>query len=267
MNGEQAGGIEKAFERAERDADGALKAAATVVGALRRYRGAARQGKLRELRAAGEAAKRSLQLLEQEVANVAASWDFDEEAYLQNGAFRDELIAQAEREGVRISQQDQRLYCYPVLLRVLPGERAVLVDRARERRLRPSVLVQLLRDLQKRPPRFRPSDFLRSLHSAYQVAVPRQPGRQMGSAVVPLQEIYELLTMLPGQTREYSLQEFTRDLYLLDQSGETTTKSGYELAFHASTGTKLRRGALTVVTQAGHEKKYYGISFTPPTAG
>ena len=36
--------------------------------------------------------------------------------------------------------------------------------------------------------------------------------------------------------------------------------------FHASTGTKLRRGTLSVITPDGREKHYYAISFTP-TAG
>jgi hypothetical protein len=263
MHDDQPDGLERAFAKSEKDVETALKAATNVVSTLRRYRGAARQGKVRELRAASEAAKRSIQVLDQEIANIAESWEFDEEGYLQSGAFTDELIAQAQRDGVRISQQDNRLYCYPVLLRVLPTDRAVLIDKTRERRLRPSVLVRLLRDLQKRPPRFKPLDFLHSLHAAYGVAVQQQPGRLVGTSVIPLLDIYELLTMLPGQAREYSRQEFARDLYLLDQSGETRTRTGVRLEFHASTGTKLRRGTLSVVTQSGVEKKYYGISFAP----
>ena len=47
-------------------------------------------------------------------------------------------------------------------------------------------------------------------------------------------------------------------------SGETTTKDGAQIAFHASTGTKLRRGTLTIVTQSGQERRYYALSFTPP---
>jgi hypothetical protein len=267
MSTHQPDGLEGAFAKAESDVEIALKAATNVLSALRRFRGAARQGKVRELRAAGEAAKRSIQVLDQEIANVAESWEFDEEGFLQSGGFVDELIARADRDGVRISQQDNRLYCYPVLLRVLPAERAVLIDKARERRLRPSVLVRLLRDLQKRPARFKPLDFLHSLHAAYRVAVQQQPGRLVGTSVIPLLDIYELLTMLPGQAREYSRQEFARDLYLLDQSGETRTKTGDRLEFHASTGTRLRRGTLSVVTQTGQEKKYYGISFTRAAEG
>jgi hypothetical protein len=155
---------------------------------------------------------------------------------------------------------DNRLYCYPVLIRVLPGDRAVMIDRKRERRLRPSVLVRHLRDLQRRPPRFRPADFLNALYATYGVAVERRDGRKPG-AVVPLGELYELLTLLPGQSREYSKQEFARDVYLLDQSGETTAKDGARLEFHSGAGARVPCGALTVVTRTGAEKTYHGISF------
>lgn len=267
MNDGQTDRLEDALAKAEAGAEVAIKAAANVASALRRYRNAARQGQLRELRAATEAARRTLQTLDQEVANVAESWDFDEEAYLQGEGFGAELIAAGNRAGLRISLQDNRLYSYPALIRVLPGDRAVLVDKARERRLRPSVLAGLLRDLQKRPPRFKAGDFLDALHNAYKVAITQHGTRLMEGSPVPLLDLYELFTMLPGATREYSRQEFARDVYLLDQSGETTTKSGERVAFHASTGTKLRRGTLTMVTQDGREKRYYAISFAPASRG
>jgi hypothetical protein len=256
--------LEHALARTEADADVAIKAATSVLGALRRFRGAARQGKIRELETAIEAARASLRTLDQAVENATTGWDFDEEEYLRSGRFSEELIARAERAGVRISPQDNRLYCYPVLLRVLPSDRAVLLDKTRERRLPPGVLVDVLKETQKRPPRFRPAEFLQSLYGAYQVIASQKPGRSGGDPVVPLLELYELLTLLPGQSRDYSRQEFARDVYLLDQSGETAVRNGARLEFHASTGTRLARGTLSVVAQDGREKRYWGISFTAP---
>ncbi len=43
-------GLEKALAKAEGDAETALKAANSVVNTLRRYRNAARQGQIRDLR-------------------------------------------------------------------------------------------------------------------------------------------------------------------------------------------------------------------------
>jgi hypothetical protein len=206
--------------------------------------------------------RRAFQALDQEVANVFDGWDFDADAYFQSGAFADELIAAGQRAGLNVALLDNRLYSYPALIRVLPGDRAVLIDKARERRVRPSVLVELLRELQKRPARFRALDFLEALFLAYTVAVERRPGRRSMGSSVPLNELYDLFTLLPGTAREYSRQEFARDVYLLDQSGQTETRDGERIEFDASTGTKLRRGTLTVVAQNGQEKHYYAISFT-----
>lgn len=263
VSGERAGqSLEQALTRFEGQADQTFKAASNVLGSVRRVRGAAHQGRLRELRAGLDAARRQLQALDQEVANLAESWNFDEDAYFQSGAFADELIAEGGRQALRISLLDNRLYSYPALVRVLAGDRAVMIDKARERRLRPSVLVGLLRDLQQRPSRFRPAEFLDALHGAYRLA--QRPADGHGArTVVPLVELYEVLTLLPGNARDYSRQEFTRDVYLLDQSGQVTTRTGERLEFHASTGTRLARGTLSIVTQAGSEKRYWGVSFAP----
>jgi hypothetical protein len=257
--------IEAAFARAESEAEAAIKAATAVLSTLKRYRSAARQGKIRDIRTAGEAARQGIGALDAQVAELAESWSFDDEGYLQDGGYTAELIERAEREGLRISELDGRLYCYPSLIRVLPADRALAIDKAKERRLRPSVLVAHLKENQKRPPRFRPDAFLASLYSAYKVAIKQQ--NRSEQAVVPLGELYELLTMLPGQSREYTKAEFARDVYLLDQSGETATRDGARIEFHAGAGARVPRGALSVVTQHGDEKRYHGISFVSAAGG
>jgi len=76
--------------------------------------------------------------------------------------------------------------------------------------------------------------------------------------VIKLRDVYDLLTLLPGQSKEYSTQEFARDIYLLDQSGVTRTKKGLIVAFHFN---RPQAGTITVITQHGDVKKYFGISF------
>jgi hypothetical protein len=255
-------GLEDALKQVENEAESVIKTATNVVNTLKRYRKAAQQGQIRDLRTATEAAKRTLQTLDQQVANLAESWEFDEEAYLQSGGYLDELMALARDNNLSISLQDGRVFCYPAILRVLPGDRAVMIDKQRERRLRPSTLVRLLHDLQQRPPRFKAGEFLNSLHAAYEFAVARRANRLHYGSPVPLLDLYEVLTLMPGATREYTRQEFVRDVYLLDESEETTAKGGERIEFHASTGTKLQRGAMSIITPDGREKRYYAISFT-----
>jgi hypothetical protein len=180
--------------------------------------------------------------------------------HLASGGYVKELLAAAEARGVRVIEEEDRLLCYPSLLRVLPGEAAVEIDRIRERRIRPSVLVDLLAKTQERPPRFKAEAFLDSLRTGYELFVARAGKKADG--VVRLVDVWSVLTILPGQRGQYSKQEFARDLYLLDQSGLTrTARSPRELRWSASTGTK-GAGVLVTVARNGQRQHYWGVSFT-----
>jgi hypothetical protein len=121
------------------------------------------------------------------------------------------------------------------------------------------VLAGLLAAAQERAPRFKPEPFLDSLRGAYELAVAGAGKRP--DAVVRLVDVWSVLTLLPGQSREYSKQEFARDLYLLDQSGVTdTARSPRQLRWSASTGTK-GAGVLTTVARSGQQQRYWGVSF------
>jgi len=254
--------LEIVLAKTESDADVTLKTAMVAVGAIKKFRTAAQTGNLRELRKTIETAEQAITALLQQFANAKKGWDIDEEAYLSGKQFLAEILETAAQMGVKIFEQDDRLYCYPLLIRVLSNERAILIDKVREKRLRPSVLISHLKDLQSRPVRFKSEVFLSSLYDAYSIAVAtRSKNLVNSSVVVPLREIYDLLTLLPGQSREYSRQEFARDIYLLDQSRITQTKKGSVVSLPASTGTKSAAMTITVITQDGHEKKYYGIAF------
>lgn len=263
MAGDHRTSLEEALARTDADADATLKAAEAAVRSLKKFRSAAHTGDLRELRKTIEAAGQAISTLEQQFDTARTGWAFDEEAYLSSRAFTEEVMEAAAREGVKIFEQDDRLYCYPHLVRVAPGDGVVLIDKTRERRLRPSFLASHLRALQNKPVRFRPEAFLESLWAAYETAVRARKTAHAGTSAppVPLLEIYDLLTLLPGASRDYSRQEFARDIYLLDQSGVTHTKRGSRVEFPASTGTKSPGRSLTVITKNGREKRYYGIAF------
>ncbi|MFN8635232.1 MAG: hypothetical protein U0893_15385 [Chloroflexota bacterium] len=260
---EHADSLEDALAHTEAATERALNAAADLTKMLRRLRGAAALGNLRDLRATigsvGQAAKRA----SDEVEAAAESWTLDEEAYLASGQYSAELLEAAQARGLQLFERDERIYCYPVLLRVAAGERSVFVDRARERRIRPSVLVEHLRDVQRRPPRFRPEAFLESLFAAYGYLARRHGPDQTGAGhAEPLIDVYNLMTLAPGARGDYSRQEFARDVYLLDRGGVTTTRRGFVVSFPASTGARSAGSAMRVVTESGQEKVYYSIAFT-----
>ncbi|MDI6772300.1 MAG: hypothetical protein QME77_06885 [bacterium] len=257
--------LEAALTSLEKDVEAAASVATVAVRAIKALQKAVKEGELRKLDGAISTGKQAVKALREQFANASDGWAFDVEGYLSSGSFSRELIESARKQGVNILEQDERLYCYPSLIRVLPGEQCVKIDKVREARLRPSVLAARLKEVQQRPPRFRPEAFLESLYAAYRRLNPPQRTllARLGR-VVRLSQIYELLTILPGQSREYTKAEFARDIYLLDRSGVTKTRNGAVVDFPASTGTKAASATIAVITENGREKTYYGISFETP---
>jgi hypothetical protein len=259
-----ADGFEAALAATERDVDGALKTVAAALRELRKARAGAKNGQVRDLRKALAAAEAAATALVGEVRSATAGFDLDEQDCLASGAYAKELIEAASTADVAMFEEDGRLLCYPSVVRILPGDAAVEIDKVRERRLRPSVLVGLLAAAQGRAPRFKAEAFLDSLRGAYDLVIGRE--QKKPDAVVRLVDVWSVLTLLPGQSREYTRQEFARDLYLLDQSGVTSTaRSGRQLRWSASTGTK-GSGVLTTVARSGQQQRYWGISFTAEQA-
>ena len=250
--------FESALAAAQADAEAALKAAGTVTRELRKARTAAAAGEMRELRRALAAAAALAAELSAAAQEAMASFDLDDNAYLSSGGYAKELLALAADSGLAMFEEDDRLLSYPSILRVIPGDSVIEIDRRRERRLRPSVLVGLLAVAQQRPPRFRAEQFLESLASGYELVVARE-GKTPGT-VVRLVDIWSVLTLLPGQGKEYTRPEFARDLYLLDQSGVHRSKDGRSLRLHASSGTRTA-GVLTTVARTGQQQRYWGVSF------
>jgi hypothetical protein len=253
-------GLETALATTERATEVALKSAALVTRELRSALTDARTGQIRGLRKALAAAQVATKALAEQARTLQDGFDLDEQDYLASGAYTKELLATAEANGVKMFEEEDRLLCYPSLLRLLPGEAVVEIDKVRERRIRPSVLVDRLAKTQARAPRFKAEAFLDSLRAGYELVALSEDKKADG--VVRLVDVWSVLTMLPGQRGQYSKQEFARDLYLLDQSGVTSTsRSPRELRWSASTGTK-GAGVLVTVARSGQRQYYWGVSFT-----
>ena len=249
--------LETALAATEEQVDAALRATAAVTRELKKAKAGAARGQLRDLRRALDAAAGLAEDSARATKDTASSFDFDEQEHLASGSYAEELLEEASAQNVAMFEADTRLLCYPSLVRVLPAESAVEIDRRREKRLRPSVLVGVLAAAQARPPRFRPAPFLESLAAGYDLVRTQQQG---DGAVVRLTDVWAVLTLLPGQQRDYTRPEFARDLYLLDSSRVRTAKSGRTVRWHASSGTRST-GTLTTVAQTGQQQLYWGISF------
>ncbi len=254
--------LEQTLGKIEEQASDLMKTTKQVMASFKKIRDAAKVGDLSKLRKLLEEGKEATLGLGCDFVKVQEGLNFDEASYLEGKAFREELLATAQNMGVNLYEHDGYLFSYPVLLRILHKERAVAIDRMRENRLRPSVLVKKLKEVQNKPLRFKPKTFLDMLFTAYSIVVAGRGKHLIGKGtVIPLLELYQLLTLLPWQASEYTRQEFGRDVYLLDKSGTITTKNGHRANFHASTGVRDASKTLNVIAQGGREKTYYGISF------
>lgn len=260
--------IEEAFARAEGAANTALKAASAVAAKARAMGKAAKQGNIGALRRAQADLGGTLAALGDEVTAAQAAWRWspeEEEEYLKTG-YSEELRAAAQAVELTLYEREDYLVAYPSLVRILPAERKVRVDRKALPTIRPSHLVnELLRRQQKRSG-FAPARFLEALHSVYDEVAREAKGDLVGDGrVLPLARIYKLMTSLPGSQREYDRSDFARDIYTLDSDGPRTTRRGFTASFPSSTGMRKRAADIfSFVSPAGASISYYGIKFTPP---
>lgn len=243
----------------ERDADAAVRVIASALKEAKKIKAAAALGQMRELRSSLEGAVRLCDQASEVAREIRSGWSFDEQAYFTSGGYAKEVLTIAAEEGVSAFESDDRILSYPAIVALSVSDSAVSIDKTKDRRIRPSVLVRSLKVLQSRPPKFKAEAFLESLAIGYDLVVAKLSQRE--GSVVKLVDLYAILTVLPGLARDYTKQEFARDLYLLDQSGVVTTKNGRILALPASALTR-GSGVLTTVSRSGQEKVYAGISLS-----
>jgi hypothetical protein len=200
-----------------------------------------------------------LQLMSTEITSIL---DFEEEAYLGSESFLNELIEAAHTAGVRAFLGENTLYSYPLAVRVHPQKRAILVGKHRDPRLRPSFVGQQLKKYQVEAGRIAELSFLEVLYTAYNLLVTdRVLGRSQLGKVIPLADVYNVLTLLPQVSREYTRHDFSVDIYRLDKSRIQKTKDGTCMTLPASTGTRATSGTLSVVSETGQKIRYYGVAF------
>lgn len=245
--------LEQALADVERDADATVRALMAAVKAAKRAKNAAAAGSLRDLQQAVDAADSLAGEARESAAALRRSWRFDAPAHFASGVYAKELLAAADEAGLQAFEVDDRILSYPSIVALSPADTTVIIDKRKDRRVRPSAVIGHLAARQQRPPKFRPEPFLETLAKAYDLVAPR------AGATVKLVDVYAVLTLLPGASRDYTKPEFARDVYLLDQSGVTVTRGGRALSLPASALTR-GTGVLQTVTRGGQVKVYAGIA-------
>ena len=258
--------FERAFADGERSAAAALKAGSAIAAAARIMQKAAQEGDIVRLRRAADRLASATDAARQDVANAKEAWPFsepEEKEYLAD-SYEQELLDEAAKAGLTIHSRDARLLAFPSILQILPSELSVRVDRKKVTAIRPSHLVRTLLANQTRRSRYPAERFLESLYSAYRIIV----GRSGLGAGVQLARVYDAFTLQPGAAAEYGKSDFARDIFMLDRSGVTRTRSGARLSLPASTGTRGGGGnVFTFVAPDGEVVRYYGLQFTEAKHG
>ncbi len=260
--------LEQAFSETERAAESTLRAARGLTTLARALERAAKTGNITAIKREQKRLTEALNVLQQEVHNAASSWplsDEEVERYLDE-LYTDELRVAAADVGLKVYERDGNVFSYPSVLRVLPRENAVRVDRKKNSAIRPTHLAELLLKNQTKTSGFSSERFIESLYTVYSDLLSREDsGRLMKSSgiVVPLIKIYRLITALPGAAREYDRSDFARDIYMLDSQGPRRTRRGATISFPSSTGTRRRSSDLfTFVGPEGESVEYYGLRFS-----
>ena len=260
--------FEQACSDTEGAAEAARKSAGSVVSQARALAKAARTGNIASIRRCQEKLNEALIALQQEVSNAGSCWPFsdEEEQRLFGGQYADVLKAAAAAKGLKIHERDGLLISYPSIVRILPAERAVRVDRKKIPTVRPSHLVDLLLANQKKSSDFLSQRFLESLYAVYADVVSGASSDLLpasGGRVVPLARIYKLMTAFPGTARDYDRSDFARDLYILESNGPRRTRDGATVSFPSSTGARKRSSDLfSFIGPSGDNAEYYGIRFS-----
>ena len=258
--------FELAFNDTERAAAATIRSAASLVSQAKRIEKAAKEGNIAAIKRAQSELGNAVNALAQEVDNAVKAWPFhdDEEVQYLRDSYADELCGVAAEQGLTIYERDDRLIASPSMVRVLPADRAVRIDRKKVTTIRPSHLASLLLQNQRRPVRFQPAAFLEALFGVYsEITREGSSSRLMkvDGRVVPLERVYNLITALPGSRREYDSTDFARDLYLLEASGQKTTRSGNVGTLTSPSTNRSGQGVFTFVGSNGQSVLYYGIRF------
>ena len=236
----------------------AEKSAVGLTKALRYLKKAASSGQLSDLEKGLAAVMQRAEQARQTASLLPGAWGFDAKTYLEQ-AYREELQREAQSQGLKLVERDGRLYCFPLVLRLDPEHATVRIGTKRERRLRPRDLVRQLLAIQRKRQQFNAQKFLDALYHVYRRTQGTQNTENGRGPVVPLAEIHDVLTLLPGT--DYPMEEFGRDLLLLARQPDLRTRDGCSFDFPGSTMSKERVKRITIYDEDGGERTFIGLRF------
>lgn len=249
--------LERHFEIAETTVDELMHIVNSINTRGKKAKKASQTGSVRDFIIAVTELRSLVEDLGSAANDLSTLAEVDVSEMMESGSYKEELFSLCEKEDIRIIESDGKFLSYPTIISLSPSDASVIIEKKKQRGIRPSFLVSQLKGLAKRQFGLKPETFIEMLATAYDLVVAEkqlQPG-----TVVKLMDLFRVLTILPA-AKIYTKSEFVRDIYLLDQSGVDTTRGGRILKLPASAMTRSS-GTMETVAKGGQIKLYAGISF------
>ena len=251
--------LEAALEELDRKVKNAEAAANALAKAVKRAGALSKAGNVAQLERQLAALPDLRRAVADAVGGLDGSWTFGTREHLESG-YAAELLAAAQEAGLSLFEKDGRLFAFPYIVRLLPGDSAIRIGPATERAIRPKVVIDKLKALVGRPQKTSESRFLDLLYKAYQRLAGNDWKRVEGGSgpEVRLSDIHEVITLLPSA--DYSTEEFGKDLLLLDRQSELKTRDGASFILG---GSSLGRGGKKIVIydEVGNTREFIAIQF------
>jgi len=252
--------LEAALEELDGKVKNAEAAANALANAIKRAGAMSKSGNVAQLERQLSALPDLQRAVTDAVGDLDGGWTFGTREHLESG-YAAELLAAAQAAGLSLFEKDGRLFAFPYIVRLLPGDGAIRIGPATERAIRPKVVIEKLKALVGKPHRTNESRFLDLLYKAYQRLTGNDWKRvESGSGPeVRLSDIHEVITLLPGA--DYSPEEFGKDLLLLDRQSDLKTRDGASFILG---GSSLGRGGKKIVIydEVGNTREFIAIQFT-----
>jgi len=206
----------------------------SMVNVVRRVKTAGDEGNLEALQQAlaryGELLDRQQELMQGLQEKLPS---FNLQSYLQeafNRGFMDALAA----ESLAVEAEYPVYEVLPFKVRVLPEKEMVTIDDRVYRNLRPGVLAgHLKRSIDRlNAASFDTQRFLQSLATAYDTEMAKQIAKtkiDVSEQEVLLKDVYNTLTPMSRQRRDYPAQLFAFDLHRVLKSGQMNAPDGRRL--------------------------------------
>lgn len=235
----------------------------SMLTAVKRIHSAAAEGNLEAMQ---QALARYEELLGKQQENISSFKEkqpaFDMQSFLQE-EFHQGFMAALAEEGLAVEADYPVYEVPPFKVRVFPEKELVTVNEKINRALRPRVLARQLKKMIEKlnAASFDAMKFLQALAGAYDTVTARQVARtkiDVNEQEVLLKEVYNTLTPMPQQKREYPQQLFAFDLHRLYRDGSLHAPDGRRLWLG---NVRNQKGALIVLDAQGQPQRYGVIKF------